>query len=94
MVRKQSTLTFITESLPAFTAGEPKKVRLEVSGGTPPYSFEITEGELPRGLSLTRGTIFGEARRAADTTIFVKVTDKAGASLTQAFNLQVIAPES
>ena len=88
-----STLTFITESLPDFTVGVPKQVDLEVSGGTPPYRFEITQGTLPRGLKLSiRGRISGVARRVADTTVFIKVTDHAGASLTQAFPVRVVAP--
>lgn len=88
-----STLTFITESIPDFTVGVAKQVDLEVSGGTPPYLFEITQGTLPRGLTLSKkGRISGVARRPADTTVFIKVTDHAHASLTQAFAVRVVAP--
>lgn len=88
-----STLTFITESLPDFHVGVAAQVDLEVSGGTPPYHFEITQGTLPRGLTLgRRGRISGTARRPADTTVFIKVTDHVGASLTQAFAVRVTAP--
>jgi putative Ig domain-containing protein len=93
MAPTQSSLTFITESLPDFPVGVPKQVVLEVSGGTPPYRFEITQGTLPRALRLSiRGRISGVARREADTTVFIKVTDKAGASLTQAFAVRATAP--
>lgn len=89
----QSTLTFITESLPDFTVGIPQQVDIEASGGTRPYRFEITQGTLPRGLKLSiRGRLSGVARREADTTVFIKVTDKVGASLTQAFPVRVVAP--
>jgi hypothetical protein len=87
-----ANLTFITESLPDFTVGVAQQVELEVSGGTPPYSFTITQGTLPRGLTLgRRGRISGTARRPADTTVFIKVKDAAGASLTQAFAVRVVA---
>lgn len=86
----QSTLTFITESLPDFHVGVPANFQIEASGGTPPYSFAITQGTLPKGLTLsTTGKISGTARRVADTTVFVKLKDKARASLTQAFAVRV-----
>lgn len=89
----QSTLTFITESLPEFHRGVSANFQIEVSGGTPPYKFEITQGTLPRTLTLSvKGKISGIPRRVADTTVFVKLTDKVHASLTQAFAVRVVAP--
>lgn len=88
-----ANLTFITESIPDFTVGVAKQFDLEVSGGTRPYVFAITQGTLPRGLTLgKRGRLSGTAKRPADTTVFVKVTDHANASLTQAFPVRVTAP--
>lgn len=89
----QSTLTFTTESLPDFHVGVPVNFQIEASGGTPPYSFAITQGTLPKGLSLDKkGKISGVARRVADTTVFVKLTDKVRASVTQAFAVRVVKP--
>ena len=86
-------LTFITESIPDFKVGVAGNFDFVVSGGTPPYSFAITQGTLPRGLTLSKtGKLSGTARRPVDTTIFVKVTDHAHASLTQAFPVRVTAP--
>ena len=93
MTEEQSTLTFITESLPTFMVGEPQQVDIEVSGGTPPYYFEITQGELPESLDLSEeGTISGTVTDVNGTTVFIKVTDDAGSSLTQAFDVQVSEP--
>jgi putative Ig domain-containing protein len=93
MTKKQSTLTFITESLPTFTVGESQQVDIEASGGKPPYSFEITEGELPEGLNCSQGgRISGIVTESAGTTVFIKVTDDVGSSLTQAFDVQVLEP--
>jgi len=86
----QSTLTFITESLPAFTVGEPYDFDLEAVGGTPPYTFQLTQGALPDGIGLSPGgKISGTATQAGDVTAFVYLTDAAGSHLTQAFDCQV-----
>lgn len=91
---RQSTLTFLTESLPAFTVGRLKKTRIRAIGGTPPYSFGLSQGStLPAGLGLNyQGTLWGKPIQAGDTTIFVKVIDLIGGHLTQAFDLQISSP--
>lgn len=88
-----ASLTFITESVPDFTVGVAGHFDFVVSGGTAPYLFTITQGTLPRGLTLSKtGKLSGTARRPADTTIFIKVTDIFHHSLTQAFPVRVTAP--
>lgn len=88
-----STLTFLTESLPDFHLGQPANFQIEAIGGTPPYRFEITGGALPAGLKFKKdGTIKGVPTELADTTIFVKLTDSAGCTLTQAFAVRVVSP--
>lgn len=86
----QSNPIFDTESLPDFHVNVPANFQILASGGTPPYSFAITEGTLPKGLSLDKsGKISGTARRVADTTVSIKLTDKVRASVTQAFAVRV-----
>jgi hypothetical protein len=88
MATAKSTLTFITESLSGFTLGEAQNVSIEAIGGTPPYSFELTQGVLPAGLNLNAdGTLSGTP--SGDTTIWIKVTDAQGAHVTQAFDLSI-----
>jgi hypothetical protein len=91
---RRSTLAFLTESLPAFTVGRLKKTRIQAVGGTPPYSFGLTQGSsLPAGLGLNyRGILWGKPTQAGDTTIFVKVTDLIGGHLTEAFDVQISSP--
>ena len=89
-----STLTFITESLPDFTQFVPVNFQIEAVGGTPPYTFEITQGALPAGLSMSAsGLITGTPTQVADTTVFVKLSDAANDSVTQAFAVRVAAGE-
>lgn len=84
-------LTFITESLPGFYVGVPACFQIEVWGGTTPYTFQITAGSLPPGLSMSSsGKITGTPTEAGyDWTIWVKVTDANGCHLTQAFMVGV-----
>ena len=89
-----STLTFITESLPDFTQNTPANFQIEAVGGTPPYTFEITQGALPPAMSLSQtGLITGTPALPADTTVFVKLSDAAGDDLTQAFAVRVAPAE-
>ncbi len=88
-----STLTFLTESLPDFHLGQFANFKIQAIGGTPPYNFQITSGSLPPFLFLLpNGRIIGLPIVVADTTIFVKLTDSMGCTLTQAFAVRVVSP--
>ncbi|MEO8378344.1 MAG: putative Ig domain-containing protein [Acidobacteriota bacterium] len=79
-------LTFLTESLPDFTVGVYGSTTIDVWGGTAPYTFTITSGSLPPGLTMSSGgVISGTATAEADNTVFVKVTDSLGCHLTNAY---------
>jgi uncharacterized repeat protein (TIGR01451 family) len=61
-------------------AGKPFSVVLAVSGGVPPYTFSITSGALPAGLTLNPGTgaITGTPTTAGSFSFTVKVVDYRG----------------
>jgi len=88
------TLGFDTESLPTFWQGDSYNLQIQVSGGTPGYTFAITSGSLPSGLHLTSGGVIeGEPDGdPSDTTIFVRVTDSLGCQKTSAFAVRVEIP--
>jgi hypothetical protein len=67
--------------------------RLSASGGTAPYSWSLTAGELPSGLTLTAATgdILGTPMVAGTFSFTVQVKDAAGATASTSFTLLVIA---
>lgn len=85
-----STLTNITEVVPALHVGETVHFDLEFIGGTEPYHFALVAGALPQGVHLTgSGGLRGKVKEAGYFDAFVQVTDAAGCSLTVAYNVQV-----
>lgn len=68
---------------PTFTAN--------VVGGWPPFTFDISVGSLPLGLTLhaTEGTITGTPATQANYTATLRVTDAEGSTDTMAVNINV-----
>jgi hypothetical protein len=65
---------------------------LAATGGTPPYSFSITAGALPPGLTLnpTTGAVTGMPTTAGIFSFTAKVTDSTGSSaLTKSSNCSI-----
>ncbi len=93
--RPQLTLN---SSLPgSIPMNKPFSGNLVATGGTPPYSFSITSGSLPAGLSLTdpgAGTISGTATMPGSTVIEVTVTDSSMPvqTATMGYAINVAAP--
>ncbi len=88
----ETTLTFVTESLPRFKVGENYEVWLQVDGGVPPITFELEEGEFPAGIGLSsEGMVYGLPleQDTGDSTVFITASDSTGASDTQAFDCEV-----
>ncbi len=69
-------LTITTSSLPGATAGSSYTATIDASGGTPPYSWSITSGSLPPGLSLSSdGIIAGTPTVQGNASFTAQVTD-------------------
>jgi hypothetical protein len=76
-------ITISPETLPPPRDEVPYSEILTVSGGTPPYTFEVTSGRLPAGLTLTPGpaltaTISGTPAFTEPFVATITVTDAAG----------------
>jgi hypothetical protein len=71
-----SPLAVVTTALPNGTVGTSYSVTLSASGGTAPYTWSITGGSLPAGLSLSSsGAITGTPSSLGSSTFTVQVTD-------------------
>jgi len=88
-----STLTITTSSLPATTMGVAYNQTLAASGGTTPYTWAISSGSLPAGLSLVAGTgaITGTPTASGTSNFTARVTDNASATATKALSIVVNA---
>jgi hypothetical protein len=68
-------------TLPPFTVGEPASATLTASNGTGPYTFAVTGGALPAGLSLsTSGGLSGTPTAAGAYSVTVTATDATATS--------------
>ncbi|MCC6363672.1 MAG: putative Ig domain-containing protein [Bryobacterales bacterium] len=87
------SLTILTASLPNATLNVLYSQTLQVSGGTGPYTWVVTEGALPVGLTLSGGT--GVISGTPQTTVgspysfVIRVTDSAGASTSRLFTIAI-----
>ena len=90
-------LTVATTSLPSAAVGINYATNLTATGGTEPYSWAITSGALPRGLTLASdGVIAGTPSQAGPASFVVRVTDSTSPSpkMTK-FRLSIsVAPKS
>jgi len=87
-------LTVSTKTLPAATVGTAYSQTLTAVGGTTPYTWSITSGALPTGLTLsTPGVISGTPSTAGTSTFTVNVSDASNpvSSTTQSLTIQVIS---
>lgn len=84
-------LLITTTSLPNGTVGTAYSQTLAASGGTTPYSWSLSVGSLPRGLSLNSasGTISGTPSTAGTSDFTVQVTDNAGNTARQALRITI-----
>jgi len=70
-------MTLATTALPAGTAGAAYTAALSATGGTPPYTWSVSAGSLPRGLRLNQatGVISGKPKQPGTAKFTITVTD-------------------
>jgi hypothetical protein len=86
-----------TMSLPSGNQGSPYSATVNATGGVAPYTWSISSGALPTGLSLGSSTtnsvtISGTPTTQGPFNFTIKVTDSSGASGTQALSITINAP--
>jgi hypothetical protein len=94
-----AALAITTTSLPEPVVNHPYKETVQTAGGVAPFSFSISAGSLPAGLTLdtSTGIISGTIRASGSYQFTVKVVDSLGITRSAAFsgaiaNALLIAP--
>lgn len=88
---KPLPLVLDSENLPDGMVGEVYEYKLIVSGGQEPYSFVVSSGSLPDGLSISSdGTITGTPNKAGTFTFSIKVSDDKGETVTKEYTIIII----
>ncbi len=82
------SLSITPSSLPNATMGTAYSATLGASGGGTPYSFAVSDGALPAGLTLsTAGAITGTPTGTGTENFTVTVTDGAGCTTSQLYSI-------
>ncbi|MBL8222077.1 MAG: putative Ig domain-containing protein, partial [Bryobacterales bacterium] len=85
-------LTITTQSLPAGATGQSYSSTVAASGGAQPYTFSITIGSLPTGLTLnsTTGAITGTPTAQGGFNFIIQVRDANGLTSTASLSIQIV----
>ncbi|MDX8534107.1 putative Ig domain-containing protein [Mesorhizobium sp. VK25A] len=98
VINTAPTITLAPTTLPGgATVGSAYSTSITASGGTAPYTFTISAGSLPAGMTLSSsGTLSGTPTAGGTFNFTVRATDASGApgpfNGTQAYTLTVAAP--
>ncbi len=83
-------ITLTPTTLPNASAGTAYSQTLAGSGGTAPYSFGVTAGTLPNGLTLTAaGVLSGTPTVSGTSTFTIRATAADGCFIEQAYSIVV-----
>jgi hypothetical protein len=86
-----STVLAVSTTLPAGAVGAAYNTQLKVTGGTAPYKFSMTSGDLPAGVNLadSTGDISGTPTAAGNFSFAVSAFDAKGNSKEQPLQMTV-----
>ena len=73
-----SALTIVTSTLPGATSQTGYSQTLQASGGTPAYTWSITSGSLPAGLTLSAAGLLSGTPTASGTSSFTATVTDSG----------------
>jgi len=87
-------LTITSATLPSCTVAAKCSPTIPVSGGTAPFTYVLSAGALPAGLTLNAATgqISGTPSAAGVSSFTIQVTDSNGATTSQQYKLAVNPP--
>ncbi len=87
------TITITQTSLPGGIVGTSYSQSLTASGGTASYTFSVTNGALPGGLSLNNGTLGGMLTASGTFNFTITATDAYGCSGSRAYSVTINCPQ-
>jgi Putative Ig domain/Concanavalin A-like lectin/glucanases superfamily len=89
-----SGLALSSDAPPAAEAGRAYRCALATAGGTAPFRWEVSDGDLPGGITLdpATGVLSGAPATAGTATFTVRVSDAKDRTATQAASLTVAPP--
>ena len=94
VVQPATGLFFITTALPDGRVAEDYAALVAATGGTPPYSMQVVDGELPPGLFLALQdglwVIDGVPTAAGVFPFTIRVADSLNAFATQRFTIRIV----
>lgn len=87
------TITLSPTTLPAGSVGAAYSQNLSAAGGTAPFSFAVTTGSLPNGLTLSSaGAITGTPTTNGNVSFTVTATDVNGCTGSRAYSINITCP--
>lgn len=86
--------SIVTGSIPDLPLGQPAAFQLEAEGGQPPYSWAVTVGDLPPGITLSEGGLLSGTPTGdpACAALQIVVTDAADQPGRQSYFICVVEP--
>ena len=86
-------ITLSPPTLPGGSQGTAYSQQITASGGTAPYTFAVTTGTLPAGITLSTGGLLSGTPTVAGTfPITITATDSAACTGSQAYSLVIGSP--
>lgn len=84
------TLNITNDAIPNGRLGNAYNVALQATGGTPVYTFVVSSGTLPPGLSLSgSGVLSGTPTSAGSFPVVIRLGDSNGAEFQKSFTILV-----
>ena len=83
-------ILFLTTTLPKATQNQAYLQTIQLSGGVPPFKFDLSSSALPAGLTLSQsGTLSGTPTAAGTFPLTVRATDSANLIASLAYSLTI-----